>query len=264
MNILRALTFENLSPQQLLVGPVGTRVALTIVRGRGSRRQVDIIRAQNLEGAAVQKAAQYRYNALVEQQALAYPWIRRMNRKAAKSVHGGQGTVNEVSFEGAPCPIRIALKVVYQRGSSFKSAERSLWLNVDNHPHILPLLFTAGPNMLFMPFMELASVTDWLSSSAEAKALPAEDLRLVHQMIGLQVAWALEHMHKVGTLHLDMKPNNILVRLRGDNRTPLFKRYICIFTCVYIYTYTHTHTYIYIYIHDIYIYIYMYIYIYIY
>ena len=158
MNILRALTFENLSPQQLLVGPVGTRVALTIVRGRGSRRQVDIIRAQNLEGAAVQKAAQYRYNALVEQQALAYPWIRRMNRKAAKSVHGGQGTVNEVSFEGAPCPIRIALKVVYQRGSSFKSAERSLWLNVDNHPHILPLLFTAGPNMLFMPFMELVYI----------------------------------------------------------------------------------------------------------
>lgn len=213
---------------QLIVGPVGTRVALTIVRGRGSRRQVDIIRAQNLEGAAVQKAAQYRYNALVEQQALAYPWIRRMNRKAAKSVHGGQGTVNEVSFEGAPCPIRIALKVVYQRGSSFKSAERSLWLNVDNHPHILPLLFTAGPNMLFMPFMELASVTDWLSSSSEAKGLPSEELRLVHQMIGLQVAWALEHMHKVGTLHLDMKPNNILVRLRGDNRTPLFKRLHCL------------------------------------
>jgi hypothetical protein len=107
-------------------------------------------------------------------------------------------------------------------------------------------------------------VTDWLSSSVEAKALPAEELRLVHQMIGLQVAWALEHMHKVGTLHLDMKPNNILVRLRGDNRTPLFKRYICIFTCVYIYTYTHTHTYIYIYIHDIYIYIYIYMYVYIY
>ena len=92
-----------------------------------------------------------------------------------------------MSFEGAPCPIRIALKVVYQRGSSFKSAERSLWLNVDNHPHILPLLFTAGPNMLFMPFMELASVTDWLASSSEAKSLPGEDLRLVHQMIGLQV-----------------------------------------------------------------------------
>ena len=213
---------------QLIVGPVGTRVALTIVRGRGSRRQVDIIRAQNLEGSAVQKAAQYRYNALVEQQALAYPWIRRMVRKVAKSVHGGQGTVNEVSFEGAPCPIRIALKVVYQRGSSFKSAERSLWLNVDNHPHILPLLFTAGPNMLFMPFMELASVTDWLAASTEARALPADDLRLVHQMIGLQVAWALEHMHKVGTLHLDMKPNNILVRLRGDARTPLYKRLHCL------------------------------------
>jgi len=214
---------------QLIVGPVGTRVALTIVRGRGSRRQVDIIRTQNLEGPAVQKAAQYRYNALVEQQALAYPWIRRMNRKSAtKSVHGGQGTVNEVSFEGAPCPIRIALKVVYQRGSSFKSAERSLWLNVDNHPHILPLLFTAGPNMLFMPFMELASVTDWLASGSEAKSLPPDELRLVHQMIGLQVAWALEHMHKVGTLHLDMKPNNILLRLRGDSRVPLCKRLHCL------------------------------------
>jgi len=50
----------------------------------------------------------------------------------------------------------------------------------------------------------------------------------VHQMIGLQVAWALEHMHKVGTLHLDMKPNNILVRLRGDGRSPLFKRLHCL------------------------------------
>lgn len=145
------------------------------------------MRAHPLEQPAVQKAAVYRYNSLVEQQTLAYPWLRRMVRQASKSVHGGQGTVNEVVFEGITTSVRIALKVVYQRGSSFKSAERSLWLNVDNHPHILPLLFTAGPHMLFMPYMELASVTDWLAKSIEAKALSAEDLRLVHQIIGLQV-----------------------------------------------------------------------------
>ena len=46
--------------------------------------------------------------------------------------------------------------------------------------------------MLFMPFMELASVTDWLSLSSEAKGLPEDEVWLVHQMIGLQVAWALE------------------------------------------------------------------------
>jgi len=212
----------------MVLGPMGTRVTLTIVRGRGSRRQVEILRAQPLEGGAVQRAAQYRYNSLVQQQTLAYPWLRRMQRKASKSVHGGQGTVNEVVFDGVPTAVRIALKVVYQRGSSFKSAERSLWLNVDNHPHILPLLFTAGPHMLFMPYMELSSVTDWLGQSQDAKALSGEDLRLVHQTIGLQVAWAQEHMHKVGTLHLDMKPSNILVKLRGDPRWPLWKRLHCL------------------------------------
>lgn len=175
----------------MVLGPVGTRVELMIMRGRGSRRQVEIVRAHPLDASSVQKAAVYRYNVLVSQQTLAYPWLRRMQRRANnKSVHGGQGTVNEVVFDGVQTPVRIALKVVYQRGASFKSAERSLWLNVDNHPHILPLLFTAGPNMLFMPYMELASVTDWLSSSPEARSLAIDELRLVHQTIGLHVAWA--------------------------------------------------------------------------
>jgi hypothetical protein len=35
-------------------------------------------------------------------QALAYPWIRRMVRRVAKSVHGGQGTVNEVLLSTSP------------------------------------------------------------------------------------------------------------------------------------------------------------------
>lgn len=43
-----------------------------------------------------------------------------------------------------------------------------------------------------------------------------------------QVAWAQEHMHKVGTLHLDMKPNNILVRLKGDPRWSLWRRVHCL------------------------------------
>jgi hypothetical protein len=171
----------------IVLGPVGTRVSLTIVRGRGSRRMVEIVRAHPLDSSVVSKASVYRYNSLVQQQTLAYPWLKRMQRKANKAVHGGQGTVNEVVFDGIQTSVRIALKVVYQRGSSFKSAERSLWLNVDNHPHILPLLFTAGPNMLFMPYMELSSVTDWLAQSGEAKSLSPDDLRLVHQMIGLQV-----------------------------------------------------------------------------
>jgi hypothetical protein len=111
----------------LIIGPVGTRVSLTIIRGRGSRRQVEVVRANNLEGPAIAKAASYRYNALVQQQTLLYPWLKRMQLRKTKAVHGGQGTVNEVVFEGAPSPLRIALKVVYQRGSSFKSAERSLW-----------------------------------------------------------------------------------------------------------------------------------------
>ena len=98
---------------------------------------------------------------------------------------------------------------------------------MDNHPYILPLLFTAGPNMLFMPFMELASVTDWLAKSSDTKSLPSDDLRLVEQTIGLQVSWALQHMHKVGTLHLDMKPNNILIRVKDSPRQVMHEAALC-------------------------------------
>ncbi len=42
--------------------------------------------------------------------------------------------------------------------------------------------------MLFMPFLELSSVTDWLRESAEARALPADDTKTLHHLIGLQVA----------------------------------------------------------------------------
>lgn len=104
-----------------------------------------MVRAHNLEQAAIPKASQYRYNALVIEKHLvllvAHWWARRWSnrlcripgfaeciaRSPSRFMEGRlegrcrnfhavrlivcQGTVNEVTFDGITSPIRIALKV---------------------------------------------------------------------------------------------------------------------------------------------------------
>ncbi len=109
---------------------------------------------------------------------------------------------------------RVAIKVLQPHLAAMVGAERFL-AEVETtanlqHPHILPL-FDSGEadGLLFyvMPFVEGESVRDRL---LREKQLPiAESVR-----IAVAVAGALEHAHRHGIIHRDIKPGNILLQDR--------------------------------------------------
>ena len=75
-----------------------------------------------------------------------------------------------------------------------------------NHPHILPLLDSgeaAGFVYYAMPFVSGGSLRERINRS---KGLPVEVAVRVTQ----QVAAALEHAHRCGVIHRDVKPENVL------------------------------------------------------
>ena len=107
---------------------------------------------------------------------------------------------------------RVALKVLKQELSAVVGGERFLaeiatTANLQ-HPHILPL-FDSGEadGFLFyvMPFIEGETLADRL---AREKQLPVDEA----VRIAVAVANALDHAHRHGVIHRDIKPGNILLQ----------------------------------------------------
>jgi serine/threonine-protein kinase len=107
---------------------------------------------------------------------------------------------------------KVALKVLKPELAAVVGAERFLGeirttANLQ-HPHILPL-FDSGEadGFLFfvMPYVEGESLRDRLERE---KQLPVQDAI----RIAIEVADALEHAHRHGVIHRDIKPGNILLR----------------------------------------------------
>jgi serine/threonine-protein kinase len=106
---------------------------------------------------------------------------------------------------------RVAIKVLREDVAAAVGAERFLEeIRVTaslQHPHILPLFDSgseAGLLWYVMPFVEGETLRERL---ARERRLPVDvSLRLVREM-----ADALEHAHRRGLVHRDVKPENVLV-----------------------------------------------------
>jgi serine/threonine protein kinase len=125
--------------------------------------------------------------------------------------HGATATVYRAMQDGFDRP--VAIKVLHldisdRRAQKRFQRERSLNGRLSNHPNVVTVLdsgFVEGRHpYLVMEYLEEGSLADRLKARG-----PFELALTMH--IGVRIAGALESAHRVGVLHRDVKPNNILL-----------------------------------------------------
>ncbi|WP_193047872.1 serine/threonine-protein kinase [Mycolicibacterium baixiangningiae] len=113
--------------------------------------------------------------------------------------HGGRALVYRAHEWVEPDRI-VALKVLHERRRGHSDLARlhrefDLGRSVD-HPHVVTM-YDAGPDWLAMDFLDGGPLTNVVTMSERLAALG-------------QIADALDHIHRRGIVHCDVKPTNIL------------------------------------------------------
>ncbi len=103
------------------------------------------------------------------------------------------------------CP--MACKVFSNLARAY--AEAAVLSNMA-HPNIVRVLGVEPPGLLLMPFLEGNSVASLIDAAPGHRLPVADSLRLA-----IHVGAALQHVHANGYLHLDVKPDNVIVARGG-------------------------------------------------
>ncbi|XP_004533834.1 proto-oncogene serine/threonine-protein kinase mos [Ceratitis capitata] len=141
---------------------------------------------------------------------------------------GAFGTVFKAIFRGQPVAVKIVRNVGKANVQSMTSETQILGWNHRNIIRILKVETTPNFGIVIMERF----VSQNLQEIIDAKKLPLE-----HRIfISLDILSALSHCHKRNLLHLDVKPQNVLIafagiqpKLQNENLTTLYHRrqYVC-------------------------------------
>ncbi|MGW5382187.1 protein kinase domain-containing protein [Nocardia sp. NPDC003963] len=134
---------------------------------------------------------------------------------AAEVGRGGFGVVYRCTQE--PLDRTVAVKLLTAESDEDNRArfarEQRAMGRLTGHPNIVTVLEEGvtprGRPYLVTPFYPLGSLDAWLRDHGP---LPAEDVL----QIGVKIAGALESAHRLGVVHRDVKPGNILLTDYGE------------------------------------------------
>ncbi|MBQ5789850.1 MAG: protein kinase, partial [Thermoguttaceae bacterium] len=86
------------------------------------------------------------------------------------------------------------------------------WIGLGLHPNIVSCYFVrriAGIPRLFAELAPDGTLRDWIADGRLYAGTRREALARVLD-VAIQFAWGLEHAHRLGLLHLDVKPSNVM------------------------------------------------------
>lgn len=137
---------------------------------------------------------------------------------------GGMGLVYRVRHLG--WNVELAVKVPraeLQAGAEFE-AEATTWVGLGEHPHTVSCVYVRrldGVPMVFAEWLDGGSLADAVRDGRLYEGGPRESLRRILD-IAVQTAWGLEHAHRHGLVHQDVKPANVLLSRDGTAKVTDF------------------------------------------
>jgi hypothetical protein len=125
---------------------------------------------------------------------------------------GARNTIEKAKFNGEACALKLFRLDAKKHSAFMKEARRLRQLA---HPHIVELraVFVdakASVGVLEMPLYAHCDVWHWLEA----------DKRSIFETLALlrQVLCGLEHVHRMGVVHADVKPENVFVTGDGTGK----------------------------------------------
>jgi hypothetical protein len=124
--------------------------------------------------------------------------------------------------------VRVSKHAVSKGSPAAKELNRELliWAAVQDHPNVVPLLaFYEGPSNFYI-FTDIAKTGDlykylyeWptdasgVQTEGRAYWMEPREFRQLALHLMLDVAKGIAHLHKVGIVHGDLKPGNVLIQV---------------------------------------------------
>ncbi|MFE0413585.1 protein kinase domain-containing protein [Streptomyces tendae] len=154
--------------------------------------------------------------------------IEGLYRVTRVHLHGGMGLVYRVRHLGWD----VDLAVKSPRPALFRHpvgregflAEARTWISLGLHPHLCSCFYVRAVDGIPRIFAEYAaggSLRDLLDRG-RLRAMEPERALGFRLDLAIQVAWGLEHAHRRGVVHQDVKPANILLDEDGTAKVTDF------------------------------------------
>ncbi|QYN19253.1 protein kinase [Amycolatopsis sp. DSM 110486] len=141
--------------------------------------------------------------------------VEGLYRVTAVHSHGGMGLVYRVRHLGWDLDLAVksprAVLFRHQAGRDQFVAEAQTWISLGLHPHLCSCYYVRtidGMPRIFAEYAPDGSVRDLLDSGRPW----APGFRLD---LAIQMAWGLDHAHRLGVVHQDVKPANVLLGADG-------------------------------------------------
>lgn len=118
---------------------------------------------------------------------------------------GGDEPVYIVWHHASWCPMACKVMTSLQR-----AREEANKLRAMSHPYIVRLFDVVPPGLLLMPFLEGQKLSELIDNAPKGQLGVSDALR-----VAIHIGSALTHVHARGYIHLDVKPDNIMIAPGG-------------------------------------------------